>query len=164
MIDIDMWYGDKSTEVDKLDIAFYPNEGKYRGNLYKDGKIIGDYVCDDSVSLEHKFPHLTFDWDTDNSKACKHQTSMRVVETRKLVKEELEGMCKEFHLYTQGTPENFNNLLSYSTKEHITTEDIVSIALDILEHSDMKVSDDALEAMCYSVSKRCLSFFKVVNE
>ena len=164
MINIDMWYGDKSTEVDKLDIAFYPNEGKYRGNLYRNGKIIGDYVCDSSEQLKNTFDYLTFDWDVNNPRAYKHQTSMRVIETRKLVKEELEGMCKEFHLYTQGTTENFNNLLSYSTKEHITTEDIVSIALDILEHSDMKVSDDALEAMCYSVSKRCLSFFKVVKE
>lgn len=52
MIDIDMWYGDKSTEVDKLDIAFYPNEGNYRGNLYRNGKIIGDYVCDSSAQLK----------------------------------------------------------------------------------------------------------------
>ena len=51
MINIDMWYGDKHTEADKIDIAHYPNDGQYRGNIYKDGKMIGDYTCTDSVEL-----------------------------------------------------------------------------------------------------------------
>lgn len=62
MIKIDMWYGDNHTEVDKIDIAFYPNNGEYRGNVYKDGKIVGDYVCNDSVELEETFNHLNFRW------------------------------------------------------------------------------------------------------
>ena len=49
--------------VIKIDICFYGNEGRYRGNIYKDGKIIGDYVCNDSVELEKKFTQLTFNWD-----------------------------------------------------------------------------------------------------
>ena len=65
MIKIDMWYGNKHTEADKIDICFYGNEGKYRGNIYKDGKIIGDYVCTDSVELEKKFTQLTFNWDME---------------------------------------------------------------------------------------------------
>lgn len=63
MINIDMWYGDKYTDADKIDITFYPNEGKYRGNIYKDGKAIGDYVCNDSVELEKKFSQLQFNWE-----------------------------------------------------------------------------------------------------
>lgn len=40
MINIDMWYGDKHTESDKIDVSFYPNDGEYRGNIYKNGKLL----------------------------------------------------------------------------------------------------------------------------
>ena len=42
MIRIDMWYGNKRKEADKIDVTFYPNDGEYRGNIYKEGRIIGD--------------------------------------------------------------------------------------------------------------------------
>ena len=38
-INIDMWYGDKKKDADKIDISFYPNYGEYRGNIWKDGRI-----------------------------------------------------------------------------------------------------------------------------
>lgn len=62
MTKIDMWYGDSYAKADKIDITFYPNEGLYRGNIYKDGKIIGDYACNDSVKLEKTFGWLNFNW------------------------------------------------------------------------------------------------------
>ncbi len=31
MLNIDMWYGDDHKEADKINIAFYPNDGEYRG-------------------------------------------------------------------------------------------------------------------------------------
>lgn len=63
MINIDMWYEDDHRKADKIDIAFYPNDGEYRGNIYKDGKIVGDYTCDSSLELEKSFSQLTFNWD-----------------------------------------------------------------------------------------------------
>lgn len=63
MINIDMWYGDDRKVADKIDISFYRNEGKYRGNIYIGEKIVGDYICNDSVELEKNFPQLTFNWD-----------------------------------------------------------------------------------------------------
>lgn len=63
MIDIDMWYGDNYKEADRIDVTFYPSDGEYRGNVYKDGKTIGDYTCNDSVELENKFSQLEFNWD-----------------------------------------------------------------------------------------------------
>ena len=62
MIKIDMWYGNNHKEADKIDVFFNPN-GEYRGNVYKDGKCIGDYVCDDSIELEETFNQLKFNWD-----------------------------------------------------------------------------------------------------
>ncbi len=63
MINIDMWYGNSYTEADKIDVTFYPNDGEYRGNIYKEGKMIGDYACNDSVELENTFSQLDFNWD-----------------------------------------------------------------------------------------------------
>ena len=61
-VQIDMWYGNAKKGADGISITFYPNSGEYRGNIYKEGKIIGDYVCEDSVELEKAFPHLEFCW------------------------------------------------------------------------------------------------------
>ena len=63
MINIDMWHGDDHKDADKISISFYPNDEEYRGNIYKDNKIIGDYTCDDSVELEKSFSQLVFNWD-----------------------------------------------------------------------------------------------------
>lgn len=63
MIKIDMWYGNNYKDCDKIDITFYPNDCEYRGNIYKDKKMIGDYVCDDSIELEKTFSQLHFNWD-----------------------------------------------------------------------------------------------------
>lgn len=62
-LSVDMWYGDKKEDADKIDVYFYPGDGEYRGNIYKCGKIIGDYVCGDSTMLENLFPQLVFNWD-----------------------------------------------------------------------------------------------------
>ena len=51
MIKFDMWYDDPITSIDNASITFYPNDAQYRGNVLKPGKIIGDYVADDSVEL-----------------------------------------------------------------------------------------------------------------
>lgn len=63
MITIDMWYEDNYKDCDKIDITFYPNDSEYRGNIYKNEKIIGDYVCDNSIELEKIFSNLHFNWD-----------------------------------------------------------------------------------------------------
>lgn len=61
---IDMWYGDDLSEVDKVDVTFYPNEGVYRGNIYKGGKMVGDYSTSSSLDIERMFPQLIIDWDS----------------------------------------------------------------------------------------------------
>ncbi len=54
----DFWYGDTIEDVNGASAVFYPNEGVYRGNLYKDEKIVGDYVATDSVAIEKLFPGI----------------------------------------------------------------------------------------------------------
>ena len=63
MINIDMWYNNNHSEADKITVTFYDMDVMYRGNIYKDNKIIGDYSCNDSVELEKAFPQLIFNWE-----------------------------------------------------------------------------------------------------
>lgn len=63
MIQIDMWYGNKPTEADKIDITFNDLDARCRGNIYKQGRIIGDYTCTNSTLLEKVFPQLVINWD-----------------------------------------------------------------------------------------------------
>ena len=58
---IDFWYGNKAEEADKLDVFFNDLGGYYSGNIYKDGKMIGDYMCSDiTILIEEHFPHLEY--------------------------------------------------------------------------------------------------------
>lgn len=63
MLNIDMWYNNAVEEADKITVTFYNIDALYRGNIYKDNKIIGDYSCNDSVELEKAFPQLQFNWE-----------------------------------------------------------------------------------------------------
>lgn len=62
MIKIDMYYNDTYKDADHINIYFNGKDGTYYGNLYKDNKAIGDYVCDNSVQLEETFTQFKFAW------------------------------------------------------------------------------------------------------
>lgn len=63
MVDIDMWYCDKVTEVDRITITFSDLDCVYRGNCFIKGKYVGNYEAKDSCELEKAFPQLLFNWD-----------------------------------------------------------------------------------------------------
>ena len=58
MIKFDLWYGHSLKDVNAVNVSFYPNDSEYRGNVYKDGKAIGDFVSNDSVQVEIVFPGI----------------------------------------------------------------------------------------------------------
>lgn len=62
-LNIDMWYGNSISEADGIDVYFSDIDCIYRGNIYKDGRMIGDYSCTDSVTLENAFKGL-FTWES----------------------------------------------------------------------------------------------------
>ena len=61
-MNVDMWYGDKVEDVDKIDISFSDADCVYRGNCYIGGRIVGDYSTTDSLEIERTFSHLQFDY------------------------------------------------------------------------------------------------------
>lgn len=48
-ITFDFWYGDKLKDCDGIKVYF---DCKYRGNLYKNGEAVGDFVTESSVAIE----------------------------------------------------------------------------------------------------------------
>ncbi len=51
----DFWYNDKLTDVDAISVFFVPDCGVYRGNMYKAGRMVGDFVTSDSLQIEKYF-------------------------------------------------------------------------------------------------------------
>ena len=58
---IDFWYGNKPEDINKISISFYPNEGVYRGNLWIDNKIVGDFSMNESCAIYSVFPGFDFE-------------------------------------------------------------------------------------------------------
>ena len=59
MINIDMWYEYKMEEVTGINWSFYGYDVVYRGNLYKNGKTIGDFTADTMQEVQEAFPQLS---------------------------------------------------------------------------------------------------------
>ena len=85
---------------------------------------------------------------------------MKIKETRKISALDLRKLCIERNWYTRGDCEEYENLLFNlaDSKENITTEDIVAIAEDIMEHSD--IDGEETEDICFSVARIAVSHFK----
>lgn len=62
MLNVDMYYNDKYTEVDRITVFFNDLDNTYWCNIYKNDKCIGDYTCNSSIELEKAFSQLCFDW------------------------------------------------------------------------------------------------------
>lgn len=79
-------------------------------------------------------------------------------EIRKLSATALRGLCIEENWYTCGTCKEYDNLLSMTEKENITTDDIVEIATDIMEHSKI-CSDMTFTDIMWLIAERCNTYF-----
>lgn len=59
MVHFDWWYGKIiNLSLCTATVTFYPNEGIYRGNIYYEGKAVGDFWSNDSVAIEKRFPNI----------------------------------------------------------------------------------------------------------
>ena len=60
MMTIDMWYGNKIQEINGIIINFSDCDCVYRGNVYIDEKIVGDFTTPDSIEIEETFAQFDF--------------------------------------------------------------------------------------------------------
>lgn len=82
-------------------------------------------------------------------------------EIRQINADSLRRLCISKRWYTSGDNAAYNHLLYdlADDKENITTEDIVEIAQDIMEHSD---TDQELTSICFDVARIATTFFEEV--
>lgn len=82
-------------------------------------------------------------------------------EIRKISAEGLRGLCISKNWYTRGTCKEYEHLLYglAEEKQNITTDDIVEIAEDIMEHSS---TEHTLEGICFEVARIAITFFEEV--
>lgn len=80
-------------------------------------------------------------------------------EVRRILSEDLRELCIRKNWYTRGDCKAYSHLLNELAheKENITTDDIVEIAQDILEHSN---TDQELTSICFDVARIAVSFFE----
>lgn len=81
-------------------------------------------------------------------------------EVRTLTRTDLRTLCIKHNWYTNGTTVEYETLLSLTEKENITTEDIITVAADIMNHSINE--DRPLESYCFEVVRICNTFFEEI--
>lgn len=90
-------------------------------------------------------------------------------EVRRLHSTDLRALCIRENWYTGGTNEEYANLMEMTKKDNITTDDIVEIATDIIEHSGKAVEEIKASAglttsevythFMYLINEACHTFF-----
>ena len=80
-------------------------------------------------------------------------------EIRKISAEALRNLCVRRDWYTGGDCEEYDNLLFNlaENKENISTDDIVEIAQDIIDHSD---TDQEFTSICFDIARIAVTFFE----
>lgn len=80
-----------------------------------------------------------------------------ITENRIINRKNLKQLCIDFDLYTLGTSEEYEEMLKSAVFEgDLTTEKIVEIAKNILEHSE---TDIELGSLCAEINRAAYTFF-----
>lgn len=80
---------------------------------------------------------------------------------RKLTMQALRQLCIDRDWYTDGDNEEYSNMLFMTKKEDITSDVIVEIATDIIEHSSNLSLDDFME-VCNLILSKSYSFMSEI--
>lgn len=79
-------------------------------------------------------------------------------ERRILGMSKLRSVCIKENWYTSGTSEEYYNLLNMAEKENITTDDLVEMASDIVEHTYELVNnmdDEMFKNVMFIIANAC---------
>lgn len=81
-------------------------------------------------------------------------------EIRQISMTKLRGLCISKNWFTKGDIKQYETLLNYSNKNNITTDDIVEMAEQIIEHSSNIEQD--FTSICFDIAKECYMFFEEI--
>lgn len=83
-------------------------------------------------------------------------------EVRRITADKLQALCVEQGWYTRGTCEEYWLMLdTASSKENLTTDDIMAIAEDIMEHSNEM--DMPIATVAFYVVNSTTTWFEAVE-
>lgn len=91
----------------------------------------------------------------------------KITETRVLTMEALRKLCIDKGWYTEGTNEDYNNLLLSVKNMNMTAENIYKVAIDIICHTNLYSSgyyipdDEVLTSIMYDITDACYSYYTV---
>lgn len=82
-------------------------------------------------------------------------------EVRRISADSIRNLCITKNWYTRGNTEEYSYLLyeMAERKDNITTDDIVEIAQDIIEHSN---TDQEFTSICFDIARIAVTFFEEV--
>lgn len=83
----------------------------------------------------------------------------RYREVRRIHADSLRNLCIAKNWYTRGNTEEYSHLLydMAEGKENISTDDIVEMAQDIMEHSN---TDQEITSICFDIARTAVTFFE----
>lgn len=81
------------------------------------------------------------------------------IEKRFLSADSLRRACITYGWYTAGNNAEYSRLLESVESKVITTDDIVEIATDIIEHS-VNLSVDNIDSVMYIIGSICFTLFE----
>lgn len=90
---------------------------------------------------------------------------MKFTETRTLSASKLRSICIKNDWYTCGTNDEYSRLFDRLTDccgcpENLTTDKLVEIAEDIMEHSE--ITDYTIESVLFELARCCFTYFDIV--
>lgn len=88
-----------------------------------------------------------------------------IKEIRRIDATDLQNLCIKHNWYTAGNSKEYSNLLFNlaESKENLTTNDIITIANDIIEHSS-NMENELLTSVCFEITRICYTFFEVKED
>ena len=138
MISFDWWYDRYDFEECDITVNFIPDQGVYRGNIYRKGSnsCIGDFISDSSTEIEKYWPdafreedetskremiemiiaRLKKDKDFENSMLRKHRHDLEdaYADNKKYMIEHWSERCEE----NQKNIEALNNMIDFMQSLH----------------------------------------------
>lgn len=80
------------------------------------------------------------------------------IEERKMFADDLRRLCIRNNWFTRGNNDEYDTFLNMAKKENITTDDIVELAEQIIEHSEL-AEEETITSIMFELASICHSLF-----
>ena len=120
-------------------------------------------IMDDDAQARHHAAYLADLTEAFAKKSVEDKNMKQYKEIRKIRASALRQLCIDRDWYTTGDNDEYGHLLYdlADNKENLSTADIIEIATDIMEHSDLS-ADYTVESIAFEVARIADVFFEEI--